>query len=225
MIIAKKGVIFYHSFPAISTASPESYNTGITPVIEAYYKDGVGAWTSLAIADAVTEIGTTGVYEVDLSATETNHDKVMMKIATTGMVDDAYMINFQDKLVDDLNDLATTDTIANVTLVGTTTLNTDMRGTNNAATESKQDIIDTNVDLILLDTNELQTDWTNGGRLDLIIDAILVDTGTTLNGLLTAVKAKTDSLVFTKANELDSNIQSINNVTLTGDGSGNPFDV
>jgi len=31
---------------------------------------------------------------------------------------------------------------------------------------------------ILIDTNELQGDWTNGGRLDLIIDAILDDTGT-----------------------------------------------
>ena len=29
---------------------------------------------------------------------------------------------------------------------------------------------------IVTDTNELQTDWTNGGRLDLIIDAILADT-------------------------------------------------
>lgn len=28
----------------------------------------------------------------------------------------------------------------------------------------------------LADTNELQTDWVNGGRLDLIVDAILVDT-------------------------------------------------
>ena len=32
------------------------------------------------------------------------------------------------------------------------------------------------VDAILVDTNELQTDWTNGGRLDLIVDAILADT-------------------------------------------------
>jgi hypothetical protein len=34
----------------------------------------------------------------------------------------------------------------------------------------------TDVDAILADTNELQTDWVNGGRLDLIIDAILADT-------------------------------------------------
>jgi hypothetical protein len=32
--------------------------------------------------------------------------------------------------------------------------------------------------LIVADTNELQVDWTDGGRLDLLIDAILDDTGT-----------------------------------------------
>lgn len=45
---------------------------------------------------------------------------------------------------------------------------------------------------ILTDTNELQTDWVNGGRLDLIIDAI---------------KAKTDQITFTTANKIDATIQ------------------
>jgi hypothetical protein len=36
--------------------------------------------------------------------------------------------------------------------------------------------VKTDVDAILADTNELQTDWVNGGRLDLLIDAILADT-------------------------------------------------
>lgn len=36
-----------------------------------------------------------------------------------------------------------------------------MRGTDNAATEAKQDIIDTNVDAILVDTNDLQTNQGN----------------------------------------------------------------
>jgi hypothetical protein len=31
-------------------------------------------------------------------------------------------------------------------------------------------VVDANVDAALADTNELQTDWTNGGRLDLILD-------------------------------------------------------
>jgi hypothetical protein len=32
--------------------------------------------------------------------------------------------------------------------------------------------LDTEIDAILADTNELQTDWANGGRLDLLLDAI-----------------------------------------------------
>jgi len=76
--------------------------------------------------------------------------------------------------------------------------------------------------------------------------AILVDTGTTLDGKidtidgnvddietlvaamdsdLTDVKAKTDPLTYTVANVLDSNVQRINDVAITGDGAGTPFDV
>lgn len=36
--------------------------------------------------------------------------------------------------------------------------------------------LDLLIDLILADTNELQTDWANGGRLDLLLDATLADT-------------------------------------------------
>ena len=52
----------------------------------------------------------------------------------------------------------------------------------------------TNLDLVLADTAELQTDWVDGGRLDLLIDtlitnvaAILVDTGTTLDTKLDTI--------------------------------------
>lgn len=40
------------------------------------------------------------------------------------------------------------------------------------------DFLDSEIAAILADTNELQLDWANGGRLDLLIDAILDDTGT-----------------------------------------------
>ena len=36
---------------------------------------------------------------------------------------------------------------------------------------------------------------------------------------------KLASLTFTKANELDSNLQSVNNTTITGDGDASPYDV
>jgi hypothetical protein len=42
---------------------------------------------------------------------------------------------------------------------------------------------------------------------------------------LAAIKAKTDSLTFTSANMVDANVQRINDVLITGDGSGTPFTV
>lgn len=60
----------------------------------------------------------------------------------------------------------------------------------------------------LLDTDELQTDWTDAGRLDALLDA---------------VKAKTDPLTFTKANEVDANAKSIDGTTVLGDGGTTPW--
>ena len=49
---------------------------------------------------------------------------------------------------------------------------TAMRGTDSAATEAKQDIMQGNVTDILADTGEMQGEQADGGRLDLIWDAI-----------------------------------------------------
>ena len=46
---------------------------------------------------------------------------------------------------------------------------------------------ESSIDAILVDTAELQSDWTNGGRLDLILDDILLDAGTTLPAQITAL--------------------------------------
>jgi hypothetical protein len=48
----------------------------------------------------------------------------------------------------------------------------------------------------------------------------------TVDSVVDAIKLKTDSLTFTKAGEIDANIQSINDVTITGNGStGTEFGV
>ena len=107
MITAKKNAAYYLSFSAIDSTTPASYKSGISPVDTAYSKDGAGVWTALAITDTASEIGTTGVYEIDLTAAEMNHDKVMIKFAVSGMADDAYLFDLQTKLVDDLQDITT----------------------------------------------------------------------------------------------------------------------
>ena len=65
--------------------------------------------------------------------------------------------------------------------------------------EDKVDTIDTNVDAVLADTNELQTDLVNGGRLDLLVDSIITHltdikgAGWT-NETLAAIKAAIDAI-------------------------------
>jgi hypothetical protein len=67
------------------------------------------------------------------------------------------------------------------------------------ATQASVDVIDGIVDAILADTNELQTDWVNGGRLDLILDArasqASVDDLPTNAELVTALAAADDAVL------------------------------
>jgi hypothetical protein len=99
----------------------------------------------------------------------------------------SYSISGAITTLDGLNNFnPTTDAVANVTLVATTTTNTDMRGTDSAA---------------------------------------LATALATTDAVADAIKVVTDKFVFTVTNQVDSNIQSINDVTITGDGSATPFDV
>jgi len=296
----KKNTAYYLVFPMVDAATPAAFKTGVTPSDVGYYKDGAGAWASLAITDTATEIGTSGIYEIDLTAAEMNHDQVLIKFTIAGTsglaADTAFLLDMRTELAEDLGngsgqvslltatqasidavetdtnslndtkipqtlnltalgnigidwanvenptsvvDLAATDiqlcdTIttytgntkqtadhtANISAILTdtgTTLDTklnDIQGaTFSSATDSLESIRDrgdaawvtgaggdataanqttiishltdvkgatwTSTDTlenIRNDTDELQVDWTNGGRLDLIIDAILVDT-------------------------------------------------
>lgn len=60
---------------------------------------------------------------------------------------------------------------------------------------------------------------TVAGYVDTEVAAILAAVDTEV----AAIKAKTDSLTFTKALELDVNIQSVNDVTVVGNGAGTPW--
>jgi len=70
-----------------------------------------------------------------------------------------------------------------------------------------------NISAILADTNELQTNQGNW------LTATGFATVNPDNAGLSAIKAKTDQLTFTKAGEVDANTKSVNSGTVTGDGS------
>ena len=206
MIKAKKNAVYYLSFPAINSSTPESYVSGESIVDSAYYKDGVGAWTSMAIADTVSEIGSTGVYELDLSASELNHDKVLIKFTSTNMADDMVMFDLSAKLVDDLQDLSAAQVNAECdTAIADAAL----------ATAANLAVVDGIVDAILVDSGttipaliaalnnvsaadvNAQCDLAisdaalataaNLAVVDGIVDTILVDSGTTIPALIAAL--------------------------------------
>jgi hypothetical protein len=98
----KKNTAYYLAFPMVDSASPASFKTGVSPVDTAYYKDGAGAWSALAITDTATEVASTGVYEIDLTAAELNHDQVIIKFAVAGAADSAFLLDMRTELAEDL---------------------------------------------------------------------------------------------------------------------------
>ncbi|HCX20909.1 MAG TPA: hypothetical protein DHN29_03280 [Cytophagales bacterium] len=167
------------------------------------YRSRNGAASAVMTTPLISETDSTnmpGVYELLLDEDMTigsgnDSEEMIFHISEAGMDDVSRTIELYRPKITAGNTLGveTDGDLTKVNLCATTTANSDMRGTDSAAlasvcTESRlaeldaanlpADIasIQTDTTLIVADTNELQTDWTNGGRLDLIIDAVLVDT-------------------------------------------------
>lgn len=180
-ITHKKNTAKYLAVPMVNASTPASFITGETVADTAYYKDGAGAWTSLAITDTFSEIGATGVYEIDLTAAEMNHDQVLIKLTSSGSADS--MVLFQMYGVD-VDDLALTTDLA--TVDGKIDVVDDYIDTEITALASAVATVDTVVDAIQLVTDALPnsgalTDLATAANLatvDTVVDSILADTGT-----------------------------------------------
>ena len=147
----KKNTVYYLALPMVDSDTPASFKTGLTVADTAYYKDGAGAWAALAIADTFSEIAATGIYEIDLIASELNHDLVIIKLTSAGAADSFVMFEMDSIEIDDIPTTAMRGTdsaalatvctearlaeldagnlIADVAAIPTTA----MRGTDNAA--------------------------------------------------------------------------------------------
>lgn len=175
MIIAhKKNTAFELVIPMVDSASPASFKTGLTVADTAYYKDGAGAWTSLAITDTFTEIGATGLYEISLTISEMNHDWVVIKASVAGAADTFVTFEMFTHDIDDVVDAndqvdvgswlgtaAATPTVAGVPEVDLTHIG----GVSQSATDLK-DFADTGYDpvthkvqgVVLADTTTANSD-------------------------------------------------------------------
>ena len=101
-IFRKKNEATIIVFPMVTAASPETFDTGETVTDTAYYSDAEGTLTSLAITDTVSEIGSTGMYELSLTASEMNHDLIIIKMTSGTAADSAIIIRTRAVDLDDL---------------------------------------------------------------------------------------------------------------------------
>ena len=134
-----------------------------------------------------------------------------------------YTISGTKQTLDSLNDVAATDivsagaittlngAVANVDLVDVTTTNTDMRGTDNAILAASAPpnwgslLINGSghiTRVTLVDTTTTNTDMVDVSSLATASDLSVVD------GVVDAIKLKTDQLTFTVSNQVDSNALS-----------------
>jgi len=130
--------------------------------------------TSINLCDTVTtNTDMRGTDSALLAASAPTNFGDMAITATTGQVTvgtnndkTGYSISGTKTTLDALNDVSTAEVNAQCdTAISDAAL----------ATASNLATVDANVDAILVDTNELQGDWTNGGRLDLLLDQVITD--------------------------------------------------
>ncbi len=92
-IEAQRNNAFYLVFPLQEAdAGADNFKTGASPAVTAYFKDAAGAWTSFVPANAIAEIASTGMYSLDLTAAEMDHDQVLLKFTAATAFDDAVLL-------------------------------------------------------------------------------------------------------------------------------------
>ena len=237
---AYAGVAFSFNYSFIDSATPSSFfATDLTTSdVTVYSRSGLTTGAGAAIASAPTRSGS--IYTFTLSTSEMVGDEVLLECSKTGMVSETISIALEptpsdisevQKSAVSISDFRATgfstfdpasDTVANVTTVAsvsgavgsvTAAVTTDSasRTASQAdvsalATAAAVSTIDSNVDAILVDTATTlpATLSTIDGKIDTVdtnVDAVLVDTGTTLPATLSTIEGKVDTV--------DSNVDAV----------------
>ncbi|MCG8407576.1 MAG: hypothetical protein MI923_20455 [Phycisphaerales bacterium] len=92
----QKNTPFRRAVPLVSANTPANFlSTALTYNAARYLDDG-GAWTAFAPASAPAQIGTTGSYDIKLTAGECNHDQIILILSADGGATFQVSINLVD---------------------------------------------------------------------------------------------------------------------------------
>lgn len=92
----KKNTAFRLFFAMVDSAAPADLKTGLSPADHCWYVDGTGTPATLAVTDTAYELGN-GLYGLDFTAAELNHDWVGCVFDATGAADTAYLIRLHSQ--------------------------------------------------------------------------------------------------------------------------------
>ena len=167
--IKQSTAVVHIVFLMVDSTDHVTGKTGLSPTVT--ISKNAGSFASPS--GAITEIAH-GWYKLAANATDTNTLGALALHATGTGADPTDMICANIVLYDPQAVLSTLDAAGVRSAVGLASANLDTQiGTlataSNLATVAGY--LDTEIAAILADTNELQTDWADGGRLDLILDA------------------------------------------------------
>lgn len=161
---------------------------------------GATSWTAIIVDVACSKSVGMVYYDEVFNATSGYAEGHSIRITLKGQ-----------KITVSANDYEITDTTGRIFY---TEIRQTERGTNSAALASEVtaarmseldaatsgkmanqvDLVKTDTAAILIDTAELQTDWVDGGRLDLILDIIAADTTTDIPALIATAQLDLDKI-------------------------------
>ncbi len=194
---------------AVNPASDSVYEIYPDEVVEIS-----AAPTADAVADAVWDEATVGHTLAGTFGEQVKND-IDAILADTGELQTAWadggrLDNILDTITTVDGKVDTVDTNVDAILVDTATLGSP------AGADFAADIaaVKAETALIVADTNELQTDWADGGRLDLIVDSILDDTGT--SGVVVAASQAVNVTAIAGNTAAATNLSATSRAAITG---------
>ncbi len=176
-------------------------------IIEVTVSGALPVWTRYYVVEEAIydKFYASGAAVTDLTAAQVNAE------VDTALADyDAPTKAELDSGLAGLNDLDAAG-IRTATGLASANLDTQLAALPTAAeNRAEMDSNSTQLTAIVADTNELQTDWTNGGRLDLILDA------TATASALATVDGNVDAILVDTSTSLPADIAAISSLDAAG---------
>lgn len=202
-----RGSTFTFNYSFVQASDPTALFTGSFSAGEVKVITRDGATTNAAAN--ITTLPThesNGVFEVNLSASETSHDEIVIVLVPSAA----------DVVVESIS-ITTEPTPADVIEVSSDATAADnlelqydgtgLTGNNYPAKQVDLATVDANVDAILVDTGT--TLPATLATIDSNVDAVLVDTGTTIPGTIATVDANVDSILVDTSTTIPAQISGL----------------